>query len=92
MLNSFAGLFEKYKVDAYFCAHEHHLEYDEPLGYHFVQCISGSKGDTTTVTQADFAKFAIQDFGFVDVLITSKKLLLQYINEGGKILFITTLK
>jgi hypothetical protein len=92
MLYSFAGLFEKYKVDAYFCGHEHHLEYDVPSGFHFVQCISGSGGEATAVTQADFAKFAIQDFGFVAASLTSKELLLQYINEEGKILYTTALK
>ena len=91
MLYSFGPLFDKYKVDAYFCGHEHHLEYDEPKGYHFVQCISGAGGEATAVSSADFAKFIIQDFGFVAATLTSKELMLQYINEEGKILYSTTL-
>jgi len=92
MLNSFGPLFEKYKVDAYFCGHEHILEYDQPQGYHFVEIISGAGGEATPVTSADYAKFVVQDFGFVTASLTSNELLLQYINDEGKILYTTSVK
>jgi len=92
MLNSFAPLFEKYKVDAYFCGHEHILEYDQPQGYHFVEIISGSGGEATPVTSADYAKFVAQDYGFVAATLTAKEMTLQYINDQGKILFTTSVK
>jgi tartrate-resistant acid phosphatase type 5 len=91
MLNSFGPLFEKYKVDAYFCGHEHVLEFDQPAEYHFVEIISGAGSEATPVTSAPYAKFAMQDFGFVAASLTSKELLIQYINEEGKILYTTTL-
>jgi hypothetical protein len=92
MLYSFGPLFEKYKVDAYFCGHEHHLEFDQPAGYHFVQVISGSGAEATGVSSADFSKFAVQDYGFVAASLTSKSLLLQYINDKGEVLYTTEVK
>jgi 3',5'-cyclic AMP phosphodiesterase CpdA len=91
MLNSFGELFEKYKVDVYFCGHEHVLELNQPAEYHFTEVISGAGSEATPVTSAPYAKFAMQDFGFVGASLTSKQLLIQYINENGKILYTTTL-
>jgi hypothetical protein len=91
MENSFAPLFEKYKVDAYFCGHEHHLEFDQPSNYHFVEFISGAGAEATAVTSAPYAKFAASDFGFMTASLTEKELLIQVINEAGKILFTTTI-
>ena len=92
MLYSFGPLFEKYHVDAYFCGHEHTLEYDQPAGYHFVQVISGAGSEATPVTSADYAKFVVQDYGFVGATLTAKSLLLQYINDRGEVLYTTEVK
>jgi len=92
MLNSFGPLFEKYKVDAYLCGHEHFLEFDQPAGYHFVQVISGAGGEASPVGKADFTKFAAQDFGFVAASLTAKSMLLQYINEKGEVIYTTEVK
>jgi tartrate-resistant acid phosphatase type 5 len=92
MENSFKNLFEQYKVDAYLCGHEHHLEYDEPEGVHFKQIISGAGAEATPVTIAPYAKFVQQDFGFVTASITAKEALFQFINWEGKILYSSSLK
>lgn len=91
MEHSFANLFEKYKVDAYFCGHEHQLEFDQAEGYHFAQFISGSASEATPVTYAAYAKFVVQDFGFLSATLTKKELLIQFINHEGKILYNTTI-
>lgn len=92
MLYSFAPLFEKYQVDAYLCGHEHQLEFDQPEAYHFIECISGAGSEATEVTAAPYAKFAAQDFGFLAVSMTGKEMLLQFINDQGKILYTTSIK
>ena len=89
MLYSFAPLFEKFKVDAYFCGHEHQLEFDQPEGYHFVEFISGAGAEATAVTSAPYAKFVAQDFGFLTASLTAKELLVQFINKESKILYTT---
>ena len=92
MLYSFAPLFDKYKVDAYFCGHEHILEFDKPTGHNFVEIISGAGSEATPVTSAEYAKFVVQDYGFVAATLTANSLFLQYINEKGEILYTTEVK
>lgn len=87
MINSFRDVFEKYKVDAYFCGHEHQLEYDQPEGYHFREFISGAGSEATQVGTAPFAKFAVSDHGFMTVSVTDNEMLIQYINYKGEILY-----
>lgn len=93
MQHSFAALFEKYKVDAYFAGHEHQLEFDQPEGYHFVEFISGAASEATAITgKPSFAKFAAQEFGFLVASVTDKEMLVQFINHEGKVVYTTTLK
>ncbi|MGI8952444.1 MAG: metallophosphoesterase [Chitinophagaceae bacterium] len=91
-INSFQNIFEKYKVDAYFCGHEHQLEYDEPNGLHFKQFISGAGSEARPVTSAPYTKFTAQDYGFLTVSLTEKELLFQFIDFDGKILYTNKLK
>jgi len=92
MENGFKNLFEQYKVDAYLCGHEHHLEYDEPEGVHFVEFISGAGSEATAVSTAPYAKFALQEFGFLTVNVTAAKALFQFINWQGKVVYTTQIK
>ncbi|MDQ6890465.1 MAG: metallophosphoesterase [Bacteroidota bacterium] len=92
MLDAFLEIFEKYKVDAYFCGHEHQLEVDKENGYHFYQFISGAGSESTAVTNAPYTKFTAQDHGFLTAGIYENEMLIQYINADGKILFATTVK
>jgi len=92
MMDAFQNIFEQYKVDAYFCGHEHQLEADQPEGFHFYQFISGAGSEATAVTSAPFAKFAASDHGFLTASVTSNEMLVQYINADGKILYTTTIK
>ncbi len=92
MEKAFKDLFEKYKVDAYFCGHEHHLEYDEPEGLHFKQFISGAGSEATGVSEAPYAKFAQQQFGFLTANVTAKEMLVQFISWEGRVLYTTVLK
>lgn len=87
MINAFRDAFEKYKVDVYFCGHEHQLEYDQPEGYHFREFISGSGLEVTEVGSAPFAKFAASNHGFMTVSVTNNKMLIQYINYNGEVLY-----
>ncbi|MDQ6763078.1 MAG: metallophosphoesterase [Bacteroidota bacterium] len=92
MIDAFREIFEKYKVDAYFCGHEHQLEVDQEKGYHFYQFISGAGSESTAVTSAPYTKFTAQDHGFLTAAITGTEMLVQYINADGKILFTTMVK
>ena len=92
MIDAFREIFETYKVDAYFCGHEHQLEVDQENGYHFYQFISGAGSETTAVTNAPYTKFTASDHGFLTAGVTDNELLIQYINADGKILYTTIIK
>jgi len=92
MIDAFRNIFEKYKVDAYFCGHEHQLEVDQESGFHFYQFISGAGSETTAVTNAPYTMFTAQDHGFFTAGINGNEMLIQYINADGKILFTKTIK
>ncbi len=92
MENGFKAIFEQYKVDAYLCGHEHHLEYDAPADVHFAEFISGSGSEATAVTSAPYAKFALQEFGFLAVNITATKALFQFVSWQGKVVYTTEIK
>lgn len=92
MENSFANLFDQYGVDIYFCGHEHHLGHDQDKGRKFQQFISGAGSEATAVSSAPFSKFAVQDFGFMTASVTEKEMLIQVINDQGKILYTTSVK
>lgn len=92
MENGFKDIFEKYKVDAYLCGHEHILEYDVPADTHFVEFISGSGSEATPVTSAPYAKFVQQQYGFLTVNVTAKEALFQFVGWQGNVLYTTTLK
>ena len=74
-------------MDAYFCGHEHQLEYDVPEGLHFRQFISGAGSEARPVTSAPYAKFTVQDYGFLTVSVQQNKLFFQFINDEGKVLY-----
>ncbi len=92
MIDAFQEIFEKYKVDAYFCGHEHQLETDQEQGFHFYQFISGAGSEARPVTGAPYSKFTAADHGFLTAGLTGKEMLIQFINAEGKILFTTTIK
>lgn len=92
MIDAFREIFEKYKIDAYFCGHEHQLETDQEQGFHFYQFISGAGSEARPVTGAPYTKFTAADHGFLTAGLIGKEMLIQFINAEGKILFTTTIK
>ena len=88
MIDTFRGIFEKYKVDAYFCGYEHQLEVDQESGFHFYQFISGAGSETTAVTNASYTMFTAQDHGFLTAGINGNEMLIQYCGDGNAVLAI----
>jgi tartrate-resistant acid phosphatase type 5 len=85
-------IFEKYKVDAYICGHEHSLQYIKPDGRtHYF--ISGAGSETTpAILHPDGGKFAISENGFIAFTITPDEMLAQIISYKGDVLFKKILK
>lgn len=87
MYNKFSSIFNEFKVDAYLCGHEHHLEYDKVDNNCFHHFVSGAGSEIRPVKKADYAKFVMSQHGFFALSITSNKMQVQAISEKGDILF-----
>jgi len=92
MNNSFKPIFDKYKVDAYICGHEHNLQYIKPVGttHYFV---TGAGSETTpTILYPQTGKFAQSINGFMCFSVTAKELLVQIVSVDGKLLYKENIK
>ncbi|MDO5616540.1 MAG: metallophosphoesterase [Cruoricaptor ignavus] len=83
----FEPIFQKYKVDAYFCGHEHDLQIIQPKGIFTTQYLSGAGSAIRPSGEREGTKFAVSDGGFMIFSVTDKMLKSQTINGEGKILF-----
>jgi tartrate-resistant acid phosphatase type 5 len=92
MENSFAPIFNQYKVDAYLCGHEHHLEYDKTTAINFHHYISGAGSEARPVGNAPYAKFVAAEHGFFAFSISNNQMLVQAINHVGNIVFSHSIK
>ena len=92
MNTAFRAIFEKYKVDAYICGHEHNLQYIKPAGKtHYFITGSGSEL-TPTIKHPDGGKFALSDNGFMCFSLTGDKMIVQIVNKDGHILYSEVIK
>lgn len=85
----FAALFDKYKVDAYLCGHEHDLQVIKPKGRYTTQFLSGSACEIRPTGNREGTLFAASEPGFMAFSVTDKKLVVQAVNEKGKIIYTT---
>lgn len=87
--NSLKPLLDKYKVDAYLAGHEHSLQH-MAVGstQHF---ISGSASEKTAAVLIPESKMTASEYGFMLFSITQNQLLVQTINDSGKIIYTTTI-
>jgi hypothetical protein len=85
-------IFDKYRVDAYICGHEHSLQHIKPEG-HTHYFISGAGSETTTAeTIPGMTKFALSENGFIAFSVSNDKITVQVISYTGKILYTTIIK
>jgi hypothetical protein len=88
--NVLKPIIEKYKVDAYLSGHEHSLQ-DIVVGSTH-QFISGSASEKTPAILIPGSKMAASEYGFMSFSITKNKLLMQSINDEGKIIYTTAIE
>jgi len=87
--NSLRPLLEKYKVDAYLAGHEHSLQHIAVGNtQHF---ISGSASEKTPAILIPGSKMAASEYGFMLFSVTKNQLLVQTINDSGKIIYTTAI-
>jgi tartrate-resistant acid phosphatase type 5 len=85
--NSLKPLFDKYAVDVYLTGHEHNLQHlVSGVTQHF---ISGAASEKTAVRLITESKMAASEYGFMVFSVTTKQLLVQTIDDNGKIIYST---
>jgi tartrate-resistant acid phosphatase type 5 len=89
---SLKPVFDKYKVDAYICGHDHNLQYIKPDGAtHYF--ISGAGSETTPcVVYPGIGKFAQSINGFMVFSLTAKDMLVQAVDLKGNLLYKQAIK
>jgi len=91
MKNIFRPIFEKYHVNAYFCGHEHSLQYIKPEGFtHYF--ISGAGSETTpAIVHPDGGQFAKSVNGFMEVTVKDDQMEVNLINYVGENIYSITI-
>lgn len=87
MRKTLENILSKYKVDAYLCGHEHHLEYLKPANaptHHFISGAGSEKRDMKGAIPE--SKFRAADHGFMVFSVTNNQFRVVSINAEGKIL------
>ena len=75
--SKFADLFDKYKVDAYICGHEHDLQIIKPKGRYTTQFLSGAASEVRQSGEREGTIFAATEPGFMTFSIIHNKMLIQ---------------
>jgi tartrate-resistant acid phosphatase type 5 len=85
-------IFDKYKVDAYICGHEHNLQYMKPEGatHYFV---SGAGSETTPcILYPGIGKFAKSINGFMIFSLSANEMYVQMVDLDGNFLYRESIK
>jgi tartrate-resistant acid phosphatase type 5 len=92
MKKLFKPIFEKYKVNAYICGHDHNLQYIKPQGYTYY-FVSGAGSELSkTIVHPEGGVFAKAENGFMTFSISNNSMLVNVMSYTGEKLFTTTLK
>jgi predicted MPP superfamily phosphohydrolase len=76
-------LLEKYKVQAYFCGHDHDLQHQRPAGSYVDYFVSGAGSKVRPTGKIAETKFSQSIPGFADVSIKGDSLFLAFIDKDG---------
>lgn len=89
--NTLKPMFDKYKVDVYLAGHEHSLQHMQSEGkMHHI--ISGAASEKTPARLIENSLLSASEYGFFVFSITGNELLLQTLNDTGKIIYTYTIK
>lgn len=88
--NSLKPIFDKYKVDVYLAGHEHNLQH--LVSGKLNHLISGAASEKTAVHMVPESLMAASEYGFMVLSATANELLVQTIDDTGKIIYTTTIK
>lgn len=90
--NHLESYFDTFKVDAYFCGHEHDLQHIEPENHYTHHFISGAGSKKRHTGVLEGTHTAHSDTGIMIISLTENELLVQIINYKGNVLYKNTIQ
>jgi tartrate-resistant acid phosphatase type 5 len=84
-------IFEKNKVDFYFCGHEHDLQHLKAAGKPTNYFLSGGGSDIRPTGMGKESIFAASEQGFMSVSVEKSSVMVSIINYKGQVLYKTTI-
>jgi Predicted phosphohydrolases len=80
-------MFQKYKVQAYLCGHDHNLQHLRPEGSYTDYIVSGAGSDLYSVGSLPESKFGRAVPGFADITFRNDSMYLQFIDKDGHLIY-----
>ena len=80
-------LFEKYKVQAYICGHDHNMQHNHPENSYTDYVVSGGGSEVKDNPKFNKTKFAESLAGFADLRIKGDSLFLSLIDKSGSVVY-----
>lgn len=80
-------ILEKHKVHAYFAGHEHDLQHNQPQDTTVAHFISGAGSKLRPTGNVKYTRFAESKGGFASLSIGTNKLVVQFIDDTGSVLY-----
>lgn len=80
----FADFFDRHKVDAYICGHEHDLQIIKPKHRYTTQFLSGAASEVRASGDMEHTIFAAAEPGFMTFTILDNELIVQVVQAGKK--------
>ena len=91
MKNLFKPIFEKYRVNAYICGHDHNLQYIKPPG-HTNYFVSGAGSELSkTVIHPEGGVYAKAENGFMNFSVFANQMTVNMISYNGEKIYSATL-
>jgi tartrate-resistant acid phosphatase type 5 len=87
LLRVMKPLFEKYKVQAYICGHDHIMQFHKPSGSFTSYIISGAGSSPGEATKADFTVFTSGAPAFTECKIKNDSLTFRFVDTTGATLY-----
>jgi len=92
LIDKLVPMFEKNKVDAYICGHEHDLQVIKPILSNVTYFVSGAGSEVRPTGTMEGTKYSISKQGFMIFSVTPELTLIQLIDFEGNVLYKEILK
>ena len=92
LISDLKPILEKYKVQAYFCGHDHNLQHLKVNGEPIHYFVSGSGSRTRKAGKSEHTIFSKRVSGFASVVLDAEKMEVKFIDYKGRNIYSTLIR